>query len=306
MKKKITVIIAMLCVMCMLIALCACDVKDDAPDGKNDSGDIGSGEDGNGVKEIQKLRQITSAVLDEFSGRLKASVASAVSENAVSGDSKGFEKLTALQEISDYMDTVENKYVVEEKLMNEIAIRNFIAVRAYGELINEICEGDKIYGVPFKITNKENTIPSEAYAVILSEGSHITAYLYGKDDEVGECVYKWDIDYVNDKEFSAQMMTMIDGTPTYYFYGDTDGESLFVSCNGDDTGVIEYKTSNGDDCYSCDNFDVVNNCRSKIKYQFDTIDIEYLRTLKDNCQYSASQQQYYLIADALSEEYGIE
>ncbi|MDE5756049.1 MAG: hypothetical protein K2I23_03080 [Clostridia bacterium] len=311
MKKKITLIISLLCIMSIMIALVACDGKDNS--GENGSGQpsgsIGSGEDGNGVNEVQHFRRVMTAVLNEYSSRLTSSVAltSALSEELGSGDSNGFEKSAALKEIYDYMNTVEGKEVIEEKIIDEFAIRNFLSARAYGELVNQICETDKIYAKPIKINRKENVSPSTSYAVILSEGTHIIVYLYGSDGEVGESVYKWDINYISDKEFSAKMLTISDGKPTYYIYGDTDGESLSIMCNSssDDGGVIQYKTSNSDDSYSSSDSNAVKQCLAKVQYEFDSIDFKYLRSLKDAYQNTAEQQQYDDIADALCKEYGL-
>ena len=116
MKKKITVIIALICIMSMLVAFAACD-KSNTPDagvpsGQAGSGNLSSGNSGevpsgnpsgnvSGANEIQHFRTVMTAVLNEFSSRLKvtASLMSAVALAEELGSGNSFEKLTALKEM---------------------------------------------------------------------------------------------------------------------------------------------------------------------------------------------------------------
>ena len=327
MKKKITLMIALLCIVSILVAFAGCAGKGggnslggEKGSGQS-SGNVSSGDAGGStsdVSQVEQFRKVITAVLNEFSGRLKTNgvLLSSLSTEIVSGENIDFEKSSALQEIYDYMDTVEDKDIVEEKLMNEIAMRNFIAVRAYGELINKLCNTDEIYGVPIELDMGNDTSPSTAYSIILSEGTHIVVYLYGRDDKTGEMVYKFDVDYVSDSEFSAKMMTLVmpqldsDDTENafaYYFYGDTDGRALYGVYNGDNgDSALLYKKADSDACYSSANSDAVNHCFSKVKPEYDAIDLDLIRSLKDSCKCSASYQQYSEIADKLCEQYGIE
>ncbi|MDE6276150.1 MAG: hypothetical protein K2M75_06405 [Clostridia bacterium] len=314
MKKKITVIMALVCIISMLVAFNACD-GNNVPDAGNPSGEIGSGAPSGSVSQvnqIQQFRSVMTAVLNEFSGRLKntASLMAVLSGESASGEDKGFEKPVALKEIYDYADTVEGKEVIEDKQINEFALRNFLATRAYGELICQICETNQIYGMPIEI-NSPNASPAKAYVVVLSKGTHITAYLYSNDEKDGENVYKWDIDYVSDSKFSAKMIIMSCGKPMYYVYGDTDGEAMFVSRNSSHDSVelqgeVQYKKSDSDECYSLTAQDAVKQCFAKVQYEFDSIDFKYLRALKDSVENTATQQQYDKIADALCKQYGID
>lgn len=332
MKKKITVIIALLCIISMLVAFAGCAGKgnDNAPGGSTgngqQSGNVSSGnassgnEDGSqlpSVNESQQFRKVMSAVLNEFSSRLRteAVLLTSLATEIVSGENVGFEKSEALQEIFDYMDSVVDKERIEEKLMNEIAIRNFVAVLAYGELIDNSSEADKIYGVPIEIKMRENISPSSFYAVILSEGNHIVVYLYGKDDVLGEVIYKYDIDYVSDSEFSAKMITLnisdvddAEDSGVYYFYGDTDGAALMIGRNpkDEDNGELLYKSSDGDVSFKSDNIAAFSYCYSKVKSQFADIDFDLIRSLKDTCQTSVTEQEINELADLLCEKYGIE
>lgn len=338
MKKKITVIIALFCIVSVLFALVACDGigdKDkssesvqsgDKTNSGSQSGDnTNSGSQSGEVttkSEIQHLRKVMTAVLNEFSGIAKYSNSLLTNLSVgASGDGKvEFEKSVALQDIYDCMGTAENKETVEEKWMNEIAVRNFIAVLTYGELIDQYCNTDKIFGLPLEIKMAENTLPSTAYAIILSEGSRITVYFYGKDDTVGELVYKYDVDYVSDSEFSARMIMLnksrLDSDDnrkigSYYFYGDTDGDVVCglyqTNYDGDDNGsAITYKSADSDFCYRSADQVAVRQCFSKVKSEYDGIDLELVRSLKNSCQNTVDIQQYNQIADRLCEQYGIE
>ncbi|MDE7191933.1 MAG: hypothetical protein K2O35_05665 [Clostridia bacterium] len=324
MKKKITVIIALFCIISMLVAFAGCAGKgnDNAPGGATGSGQQSGNEDGSqlpSVNESQQFKKVISAVLNEFSSRLKAKnvLLSSLATEIVSGENVGFEKSEALQEIFDYMGAVEDKESIEEKSMNEIAIKNFVAVLAYGELIDNSSEADKIYGVPIEIKMSENTSPSSCYAVILSEGNHIVVYLYGKDDAVGEVIYKYDIDYISDSEFSAKMITLNISQPdvddaedsgVYYFYGDTDGAALMISGNlkDEDNCALSYKSSDGDASFRSDNIDAFGYCYSKVKSQYGNIDFDLIRSLKDTCQNSVTEQEFKELADLFCEKYGIE
>jgi len=333
MKKKILVMVALLCIMSMLVAFAGCAGKGNGNSlgGETESGwqsdNVGSGNISSGneggstsdVNEVEQFGQIMTAVLNEFSGRLKTNnvLLSNLATEIVSGENVGFEKSPALQEIYDYMDTVEDKEIFEDNLMNEIAVRNFIAVRAYGELINKLCDTDKIYGVPIELDMGKNTSPSTAYSIILSEGTHIVVYLYGKDDTVGEMVYKFDVDYVSDSEFSAKMIMLnmpqlnsdeTENVYSYYFYGDTDGRTLYSVYGGNDNGGngLCYKESDSNVCYRSVNRDAIKQCLSKVKSEYDEIDVELIRALKGSCKCSATYQQYSEIADKLCEQYGVE
>ncbi|MDE7348335.1 MAG: hypothetical protein K2N53_01580, partial [Clostridia bacterium] len=185
------------------------------------------------------------------------------------------------------------------------------------ELINNSSEADKIYGVPIEIKMSENISPSSLYAVILSEGNHIVVYLYGKDSAIGETVYKYDIDYVSDSEFSAKMITLNISQPdvddaedsgVYYFYGDTDGAALMMDRNpkNEDNSALCYKSSDGEVSFKSDNIDAFGYCYAKVKSQYADIDFDLIRSLKDTCQTSVSEQEFNELADLLCEKYGIE
>ena len=285
MKKKITVIIALFCIVSVLFALVACDGigdKDKSSESVQSGDKTNSGSQSGEVttkSEIQHLRKVMTAVLNEFSGIAKYSNSLLTNLSVgASGDGKvEFEKSVALQDIYDCMGTAENKETVEEKWMNE-------------------------------------------FAVILAEGSRITVYFYGKDDTVGELVYKYDVDYVSDSEFSARMIMLnksrLDSDDnrkigSYYFYGDTDGDVVCglyqTNYDGDDNGsAITYKSADSDFCYRSADQVAVRQCFSKVKSEYDGIDLELVRSLKNSCQNTVDIQQYNQIADRLCEQYGIE
>lgn len=307
--KKFKVFIVLTALCCLLtVVLVACNGSDKGKGGDNGAGsgnDVGSGNISSGnvsdVNEIEQLRHIMSVVLDEFSTRLTTASAQLTADVQV-GEKASFEKSSAVQQIFGYLDSVEDKEVIDsDNELNKISIKNFISVLAYGELLSDICDTDKIYGVPIEIEMGENISPSKGYVTIKSEGTHIIAYLYGKDDEVGELIYKYDIDYISDTEFSAKMITYSNDKFVYYVYGDTDGDSLLMT--GD---TLMYKAQNSDVCYKSTGATTVNSCFNKVNFELADFDFPFIRSLKDSCEKSSTHAQYTEIAEKLCEKYGVQ
>lgn len=311
MKKSIKILIVLTILCCMLVVgLTAC--SDPADNGGsnsgNESGDVG-------INEIQEFKTIMSAVLDKFAKKPTAQIASAAEASG--------ESLDVIDEICEYMNGVEGKQEAqgeEKEILDSVAVTNFVAMLAFGEVLSEVSGSDKIYGVPMTLNFGENTVPSVGYAIVQSKGTHRIAYMYGSDEKIGEMVYMYDVDYRGENDFSAKMIALslksLDAEPkadenwfSYYFYGDTDSRACYMTGakTSDYTdGQVAYKNKNNSSVYTTSDVGVTNTCFSKVKAQYSDIDVELIRTLKQSSKYNITHEQYMKTAGELSKEYGIE
>lgn len=306
-KSKVLIILTLLCCI-LVINLAAC---------KDPSGDYTDSM--TGEEQFNEYRQIATAVLDKLTGKSQSEISvTKLSADSANGKKNEFTKSERLQGVYDYLGAVEDKEISKSDLVNVSAL-NFVSTLIYGELWNKYGNTDKFYGVPMKIEWGESISPSESYVVVLSKGARKIAYMYGKDEKAGEVVYVYDIDYVNADEFSAKMISLaMDelnvkssalNASSYYFYGDTDGRSLIMSGiwkAEESYGELLYKATADSSHYSIKDLSIINSCFSKLRVEYDDIDLKLIRSLKNRYEFSVTREQHNEAAYELLARYGLQ
>ncbi len=207
-----------------------------------------------------------------------------------------------------------------------MAVTNLISVLAYVQTLGEVHNTDKIYDKPFRIEPTRETVDgvevvySGGYAVVKSDNDRKILYFYNKDDEHStEGVYKYDINYKSKDDFSAKMaMVSMDEielgstekeTIAYYFYGDTNGRVLFMmgEWNKDmkSNNFVAYRGESEGAFGMFDSEKVVSDCFNFVNNDYNTIDLELVRSLKDGELKSITWRQYMDTAEKLSKEFGL-
>lgn len=318
MKKSIKVLVVT-AILCCILAVCLTACNDH--DKNNGTGSNGSGNEsnnsGNAVNEIQEFKTMMTAVINKFNNDLKPNAlmtAVSVSEIESGGD--------YVDDIYTFMDGIEEKEEEQGngvQILNNLALSNLIGMLSFGEALHETSGADKIYGIPMKYEFDKQDNLSVGYAIVQSTGTHRIAYLYSNDEQHGEVVYMYDIDYRSENDFSAEMIMLStnkldvqlqsgDAWYSYYFYGDTDSRCFYMTGGSDINGLqgsAVYRDMSGANVYSIDGINHVYRCFDIVKNQYTHIDIKLLRSLKDSSEYVITNELYYKIAEDLMKEYGL-
>ncbi len=313
MKKSIKVLVVA-AILCCILAVCltACN----NPDKNNGTGSNGSGNEsnnsGNAINEIEEFRSIMSNVLDKFNTKEEAQLLSKMST------AKVFEYASE-REIYKFMESAEKEVYEKDEILDMVALSNFIAMFSYGEVLSQVSGTDKIYDIPMKVDMGEDIFPHTGYVIVKSKGTHRIAYLYASSEKYGEIVYMYDIDYISAENFSARMLLLTMDTIeiknersesiSYYIYGDTDNRAIFMKGEWSEEasyGAMAYRDIASGISYITSSEKSVDSCFAKIKSHYEGIDMELLRTLKDNVKYDIAYEQYNKVADELLEKYDVQ
>lgn len=318
MKKSAILIVSMILCCLLLVGLMACkDPQGELPSGNKD------------VNEVEEFTEIMTAVIGEFVSMAKANTSISTQLATADGEvSVGTASRDTVDDAFDYLNEAPDKEDAPqyEQMAGSMAVTNLISVLAYVQTLGEVHDVDKIYDKPFRIEPTRETVDdvevvySGGYAVVKSENNHKILYFYNKDDEHStEGVYKYDINYKSEDDFSAKMaMVSMDeielGSTTketiaYYFYGDTNGRVLFMmgEWNRDmkSNNFVAYRGESEGAFGMFDSEKVVSDCFNFVNNDYNTIDLELVRSLKDGELKSFTWKQYMDTAEKLAKEFGL-
>ncbi|MDE7337409.1 MAG: hypothetical protein K2N32_04770, partial [Clostridia bacterium] len=127
----------------------------------------------------------------------------------------------------------------------------------------------------------------------------------------------YDINYKSKDDFSAKMAMVgmdeidlnskVDEASAYYFYGDTKGRMLYMIGSWGQklsSGIVAYKGAESAPVYLVEESEVINNCFAGVRYDYTSIDLELVRSLKEKAEKSFSWDQYQETAKKLANEFG--
>ena len=312
-KSKILIVLSVMCCL-LLFTFAACDKKPTDNGGGTGSGAVSG--DTTEIKEIEEFRHILDVVIKEFKGKANPT---AVQANSVEFSTEQYAQKGSVEKVYELLDACDNKTDGSEyeSMCSDLALDGLVTMLAYVETLNEVCGIEDIYGVPMK--NVDANDFNKGYVTVLAKGTCRTIYLYMYEN--GEVVYKYDIDFINDEEFSVSMIMLYmnelktDGTKdsvtsSYYCYADTDDAFLIMlgdwtENTNSDSDLVAYKKNSQSDIFCVEDSQVLNNCFKAIKDDYAAIELQLLRDMKNNCSNSFTEQQYEENYKKLSEKYGI-